>query len=367
MNLPVLILEGSATERGRVHGSRHREAIREFARERVRLAGDPAWSGRALDRDGVLELADACWDHHRAYAPDLAEETRGMAEATGLSPAELVVVGGFTDFIDTVHGSGSPARANEAHPAAMNCTAFLVPGSRTAAGASGYFGQTWDMHETATEHVLLLDGRPEEAPAFLAFSSVGCLGMIGMNEHGIAVGINNLAGADGRVGVTWPFVIRQVLAQETFDDALACITDAPLAGAHNYLLMDAEGRGANVEAMTTRATVTPLDAAPIVHTNHVLDADNAPLERPKDEASLASSEARLERGRELLDRADVDERVLMDVTRDREAICYTGRPPRFLATCGAAVMRPDTREFWAVRGLPTESPYTRFTVGGPTG
>lgn len=366
MTMPVLKLAGSASERGRRHGSRHREAIRRFARERIRLAGEPAWTGRDLDRDGVLELAERCWDQHVRYAPALAEEMRGMAEATDLTPAELVVVGGFTDFVDTVHGSGRRDADAVAHPAAMNCTAFLVPGVRAATGP-GYFGQTWDMHESATEHVLLLDGRPDEAPAFLAFTTTGCLGMIGMNEHGIAVGSNNLSGGDGRPGVTWPFVIRQVLAQTAFDDALACIVDAPLAGAHNYLLMDAEGRGANVEAMASRTEVTRLEGAALVHTNHVLHERNMPLERPKDAPSRTSSEARLQRARELLDRGDVTEEVLMEVTRDREAICYPGAAPRHVATCGAAVMSPATGEFWAVRGRPSESAYERFTVGGVQG
>lgn len=358
--IPVLTLRGTAFEMGRSHGAAHREAIRAFARERVRLAGDPAWTGRSLDRDGVLALADACWDHHVRYAPDLAEEARGMARATGLTPAELVVVGGFTDFIDAVHASGAADRRATAPHGAMNCTAFLVPNGRASGG--GMMGQTWDMHQTATEHVLLVEGAPDGGVDFLTFTSAGCVGMIGMNAHGIVVGINNLSGADGRIGVTWPFVVRKALAQTSFGDALACIEDAPLAGAHNYLLMDAEGRGANVEAMARRVRTTPLEGDVLVHTNHVLHADNAPFERPKDPPSLAGSRARLARGEQLLARHDLDPEALMAVTRDGEAICYTGVAPRFVATCGAVVARPATRELWAVRGLPSEAPYRRFTL-----
>ena len=364
MSIPTLTLEGPPFVRGRAHGAAHREAIRSFAEERVRLAGSAAWTGRELDRDGVLALAQACWDHHERYAPSLAEETRGMARATGLSPAELVVVAGFTDVLDAVRGGGHEEAPAPAPRAAMDCTAFLVPGARSTTG-DGYLGQTWDMHESAVEHVLLLDGRPEGEPAFLAFTSAGCPGMIGMNEHGIAVGITNLPGTDGRAGVTWPFVVRAALAQSNFADALTCITDARLAGAHDYLVMDGEGRGANVEAMATRLEVTPLEGDVLVHTNHVLHEANAPLARESDEAAAASTRARLARGRELLDRTAIDERVAMDVTRDERAICYPGRPPRFVGTCGAVVMRPASRELWAVRGLPSRSPYARFSVGGP--
>ena len=186
--------------------------------------------------------------------------------------------------------------------------------------------------------------------------------MIGMNEHGITVGINNLVGADGRAGVTWPFVVRQVLRQRTFDDALAAILDAPLAGAHNYLLMDADGRGANVEAMATRAEVTPLADRALVHTNHVLHEANRPLERPKDPVGLASSHARQARGEALLDRRRLSVEDAMEITRDGQAICYRGVPPKYVATCGAVVARPASRELWALRGLPSERAYRRWSL-----
>ena len=149
------------------------------------------------------------------------------------------------------------------------------------------------MHDSATPHVVMLRGKPESKPEFLAFTTVGCVGMIGMNSEGVAIGINNLGGADGQVGVTWPFVIRQALEQSTADDALACITDAKLAGAHNYLLMDKTGRGYNIEAMPTQTHITELEDEPLVHTNHCLTS-TCSVERTREETSQASSEARLE-------------------------------------------------------------------------
>jgi isopenicillin-N N-acyltransferase like protein len=64
----------------------------------------------------------------------------------------------------------------------------------------------------------------------------------------------------------------------------------------------------------------------------------------------------------LLERRDLTPDDLQAVTRDAEAICYRGGPPRFVATCGAAVMRPGGGEFWAVRGLPSEAPYVRVPL-----
>jgi isopenicillin-N N-acyltransferase like protein len=362
LGLPIVDLAGSPAEMGARHGTIARDALRAFAEERVHLAGRPAWTGRSLSRAQVLALAGACLDAHRAYAPDLADELDAMAEAAGLSSAEVLVVNGFTDFIDTVHALGpGPLSAAPVPGEAMNCTAFLVPASRSADGMA-LFGQTWDMHETAVEHVVVLRAAPRDAPAFVAFTTIGCVGMIGMNEHGVCVGINNLSAADGDVGVTWPFVVRKALQQRDLDAASRCITEARLAGAHNYLLLDRAGRGANIEATTTRTVVTRLADDAVVHTNHCLAPSTVAVERAREAAAVTSSQGRQARALAMLERHDLTPADLQAVTRDAEAICYRGAPPRFVATCGAAVMRPGSGDFWAVRGLPSEAPFVRVPL-----
>ena len=75
------------------------------------------------------------------------------------------------------------------HPASVtedDCTAFVVPDTR--ADGAGMVGQTWDMHDTATDHVVLARLRPDDGPDALVFTTVGCLGQIGMNEAGVERG-----------------------------------------------------------------------------------------------------------------------------------------------------------------------------------
>lgn len=363
----IIDVAGTPAEMGRRHGLAATDALRAFAAERVALAGDPSWTGRDLGRAEVLALADACACAHRAYAPGLMAELEAMAKASGLSLAELVVVNGFTDFVDAVYGSGPlsagrDAAVPHAAPAALDdCTAFLVPAERSADG-NAMLAQTWDMHEGADEHVVVLRGAPHGAPAFVTFTTLGCVGMIGMNEHGICIGINNLSGGDGRVGVTWPFVVREVLRRRDLDAALRCVQDAALAGAHNYLLMDRHGRGVNVEATSTTSHLTEMRADAVVHTNHCLAPHTLAVQRPRDPISQAGSERRLERAAALADRHDLRPDDLEAFLGDPDAICYRTGPPRSVATCGAVVMRPATLDFWAVGGLPSEGVFERVPV-----
>jgi isopenicillin-N N-acyltransferase-like protein len=353
-----IALEGAPDRIGREHGARYREEIRRYADDRVRLASNGSWAGRPATREDVLNLAESMLPAHRAYAPDLTDEMAAMAEASGLSVAEAIIVGGFTDFVDAVR-----ANANEVHEE-DDCTAVLVPDA--LASGHGFLAQTWDMHDSATEHVVLLEIAPNDGPRAFVYSTVGCLGQIGLNEAGIAVGINNLTASTGGPGVTWPFVVRKALQQSDIEAALACIVDADLAGAHNYLLLDSRGHGYNVEAMPNGCTVTKLEDRPLSHTNHCLHAaaEREQAERPP--ALLDSSKRRLVRADALLagnDPITIDR--LIEMTRDPEAICQVSTEPFHIESSGGAIMRPATGEIWAVWGLPSENEYEAFSFDRP--
>lgn len=345
-------LRGDAAARGRAHGGALAPAIRAYTEERVRLASDGSWAGRPARRADIVGLAERMLADHRAYAPELYEEMLAMAEAAGISAAEAVIVGGFTDFVDAVR-----ALAQADAPEEDDCTAAVVPAGR----GGPWFAQTWDMHDSATEYVVMLDVQPADGPAALVFSTAGCLGQIGMNERGICVGINNLTAGDGQIGVTWPFVVREVLRQTDVDAALEQVLRARLAGGHNFLLLDATGRGYNVEAMPTHVAVTPLATEPLVHTNHCLDDACRAREARKAPDLLRSSIERLEVGQGMLS-GWVDFELLVALTREPTAICRRPGPPWHIETSGAVIARPDTGELWAVWGVPADHTYERFVV-----
>ena len=85
------------------------------------------------------------------------------------------------------------------------------------------------------------------------------------------------------------------------------------------------------------------------------------MEREREEAAQDSSQRRLNRGYDLLAKDNINEQDLQALTRDPEAICVTSRPPRHVETCGAMIMRPASRDMWAVWGLPSENEYEHFS------
>jgi isopenicillin-N N-acyltransferase-like protein len=351
----VLQLEGDPFDRGAAHGAAYHNEIRRYTAERVRLSVNGSWAGRVATGADAIDLAQSMLPAHQEYAPDLYEELDGLARSSGISLAEAVIVGGFTDFVDAIRARGAGPGLEE-----DDCTAVLVPPEAT--GGDGLFGQTWDMHDSATEHVTLLRIISSTGTSALIFSTVGCLGQIGLNSAGIVVGINNLVASNGGVGVTWPFVVRKVLQQTDLEAAVECVMKAELAGAHNYLLMDRNGRGYNIEAMPAYRAVTRLGDDPLVHTNHCLDQKARETEAARPPDLLASSEARLAKATELMKGRPVKVEDLIALTREPEVICRRSAPPHHNESSGAAIMRPATREFWACWGVPADNDFESFKV-----
>ena len=338
--LRVLEVYGDAVDFGRIHGTECKTLIRGYLDERLGLSGDGTWAGRSAPSDTVLALAETTLAHHHAYSPDLFEEMLALAQAAGITPAEAIVVGGFTDLVDLVRAHDGWA------PIEDDCTALLDPGN-------GVLAQTWDMHASAGEYVVMLKLDPLSGPTAVVQTTAGCLGQIGMNEAGIGVGINNLTSI-GKPGVTWPFVVRKVLEQTSLDTAVDAVLTADLAGGHNYLIMGPDGVGANIEAMPGTIEVTRVTSMPFVHTNHCLGQGTVLEEGARTPEHVAGSQTRLDRG--------------LDLVGDLEAffadpsIARRAEAPHDVATCGAVVIRPMELRLDSVWGVPGDGPWESFRL-----
>ena len=153
-----LLVRGAPYDIGYQHGKAYAHAIGELTEERLRLSCDPLWTGgQQATLAEVLELGEACLAHHETFAPELMTEMRGMSDATGIGVNELVIMNGFTDFVDIVANPAALAthRQRAVQPGedfdGGGCTAFVVAPAVTGDGR-GYLGQTWDMHSSATPY-----------------------------------------------------------------------------------------------------------------------------------------------------------------------------------------------------------------------
>ncbi len=355
----TLSIGGDPYSMGHKHGQAYADDIGRLTEHRMSLCSSHDWAHAGAHRSVIFELAQRLMPYHHRFDEALCAELEGISDGSGVPMPELMVMNGFTDFVDVLHQHivDDPG----------GCTAVLTAPNQSPTG-HGYLAETWDMHTGATPFVLMLDAHPDGQPAFSTFTLNGCVGMIGMNELGIAVGINNLYTKEGKRGVTWPFVVRKMLAQQTLGEAMKVLDDADLAGAHNYLVMGPDGHGFNVEAAPGIRAATPLTTT-YLHTNHCFDAEMIHIERPRTPQARQSTVTRLDQAHEFINAnaGQITPDVLMDFTRIRKdegfSICQSPVEGYDVETSGAVIMSPHTGEMWALWGRPSENEFERFTPG----
>ncbi len=328
--LRVLELSGAPDALGRVHGDSYADAIKAYLDDRLATLSDGAWFGHEIQSGLALEAAEASLDHHRQYSESLFHEMESLAIGAGISAAEAIAVGGFTDVVDIVRMRIGTA------PILHECTGILNP-------ARGSLAQTWDMNMSAGAFVIMLRIEPDSGPRTLVQTTTGCLGQIGLNEAGIGVGINNLA-SQGQPGVTWPFVVRRVLEQTNLDSAVAVVLEAHLAGGHNFLLIGPDGRCVNIEAMPNSRHITNSTSAPLVHSNHCLAENTAREEAAQPQNLVDDSRVRLQ--------IATDQASDLDAFFGHPLIGRRGSNPHDGATCGAVVLNAPKKRMRAVWGVP---------------
>ena len=360
----TISVSGDPYNLGHQHGQAYAKEIGTLTEERLRLCSSDDWARAGVHHHVIINLAEQCMPYHRRFDEALCAELEGIADGAGVPMVELLIMNGFTDFVDVLHQHvvDDPG----------GCTAVMTSPSESIDGR-GYLAQTWDMHTTATPYVVMLDVRPKIGPSVMTFTLNGCVGMIGINDAGIAVGINNLYTSEGKKGVTWPFVVRKMLAQTELGAAMAVLEGADLAGGHNYLVMGPDGtgdiRGYNVEAVPGLRSVTALEKT-IAHTNHCVESALVSLERPRSELAMKSTVTRLDQARAFLDQRSgkIDKDALIELTRLQEgdgfSVCQTPIEGYDVESSGACVMSPGTGEMWAVWGLPCDNEFERFVPGG---
>ena len=126
-------------------------------------------------------------------------------------------------------------------------------------------GQTWDIHKSALDYVCLL-----HIDNSLVFSIFGCLGMMGVNAHKVAIGINNLSSTDAKIGIIWPALVRKVLQQKNAFDGKEVIMNSLLGSGHHYAIADENNFFAMETSGTKKSLITKNADNIYFHTNHCL-------------------------------------------------------------------------------------------------
>ena len=295
---PIVEIAGGPRERGLLHGRIARKQVALSIATYARLF---AYCGMTwTDAQGKAgRYRDVIGD----VAPALLDEIRGIAEGAGRDESEILALNARTEILPpTFPVSQSPHRpdalsANRAaHVADWSdwgeCTALAVLPSASADGKT-WLAQNWDWIGPQRDALIVLRIADDDGRRAMTLTEAGMLAKIGINDRGLAIGLNILRSLDDgtQAGIPVHVLLRHLLDCDDVDHAIATARALSHGASSNIPLADAGGHAASLELSPRGVAVIVPENGTLAHTNHYLD--NEQLSHAAPLSTIASTEQRL--------------------------------------------------------------------------
>ena len=217
---PEIEVSGSPREMGKQIGEAAREQIRGFAE----IAMERVNKTVSISRERALQLASDSFSHVEAYSADMVQEIHGMAESSGVSADELMLLQ-IRNQLQPEEDSG--------------CTSFSTVNVETP--SSCIVGQNWDNDPALDPFTVVLTRRPTDKPALMNITQAGLIAYIGVNDRGIGMCLNTLPAPSRPLGVPHYFLVRGIYESDSLDGTVAAVRQAERAIPANLMLATPQG------------------------------------------------------------------------------------------------------------------------------
>ncbi len=348
---PVLELSGTPFERGRTHGQTARAQVTGSVRCYASLFASCGidWSEAQRRAAEYSEIIAGC-------GGGMMEEIEGIAIGSGFTVNEILALNCRTEILPPTFMGMATTNSDQARRknAALGlfdigeCTSVAVSRTRCSDGQTRV-AQNWDWIGYQRKNVLALRVlRDAPWPSFLTLTEAGILAKIGVNDLGVAIGLNILRATNDRQQLGIPVHIFQRMALDcaSVDDIVALAQSLAFAASSNAILGDATGKVCSLEYSPSGAAVIPPDQGVVAHTNHFCDPRLAEKQAPL--AQMLTTEPRLHcADTQIADWPDeIDDVYLGLLLRDETgAPGATGQDAKYGAICRSPDMSlpPDLR------------------------
>jgi hypothetical protein len=231
----AVTIVGTARERGRQYGRQSADEIRAFLDREIYTP----FATDAVTRDDLLRYAGACAEVVRTACPEISDELEGMAEGSGCTLEEHVLV----TLHEELYHRGTL-------PPVSHCTAVAV-GPPATRGGNTYVGQTWDWMQSVAGLSRMLHWRRQDGPSVLAYAFPGLWVGAGLNTAGLALCWTSAdlgqPNQRPRVGLPSYVLLAHLLYQESLEDVREVAQRNLHAGWFTFVMADGQGRLMNVE------------------------------------------------------------------------------------------------------------------------
>lgn len=357
--LREITLTGSGYELGLQHGNLLKKEIAEI------VSKWKANTTKALGKDAGLVLTEFFQyaqfdDAIKKWTPDLFEEVRGIAAASGQAFNDIMVFNLLDEFW-----------VYENNIKNHHCTGIGVPSIN---GSAGYIAQNMDIESyTDGYQILLRLTKNSKQPEQLILTHPGLIALNGMNETGVGACMNTLMQLKASsTGLPVAFIVRRITNSTDKEDLLNFIQTVPHASGQNYII-GIRGEVFDFEASSGKVVrFNPNNTnGTIYHTNHPLANDDVKdwykqfdpkiaaasnLQNSNSFIRLAAVKKRVK------ENATVNDGIIKDVLRSKDdkdnPVCRAPKNGGF--TFGSVIMTlTGTPNLQITAGPPDESEYKK--------
>lgn len=339
---------GLPREMGRQIGEAARDEIRGF----VAIALERVNKTVRVSREQAMAVAARSIPFVAAYSPDMLEEIRGMAEGSGCSVEDVMLL----------------QVRNQLRPDAdAGCTSLSLASSPSADRGT-IVAQNWDNDPALDPFTIVLTRRPTGKPALMNITQAGLIAYIGFNDAGIGLCLNTLPAPSREFGVPHYFTVRGIYETRSLDGAVEAVRRAERAIPANIILATPQGP-ADLEVTIDAVHVVTDPGGRVTHTNHCVHPELLPINAAFPE--LIESHPRKRRIDILMHRpADPPavasvQTALRDHDNHPRSICrHTNDDPLtgFWQTVFSVVIEPNARRMHISRGTPCDRPYETYCL-----
>ncbi len=238
-------------EIGKCYGTQAKEYI-EFAVNEYKDYFSRHYKKRSWDK--FIEYAMAFVPSIEEYGPELMEQMRGIADGSGCSLEDLMVINTRYEITKM--------------PADECTTGAVLPEAAKDGGC--YMVKNWDMRAGVRDFVVNLHYILPDGTRIMGCTEAGQLLREGMNSYGIAIANNALGSTLDNPGTGIPvtFIRMKVLSSKSYEEAVENFEKAPRSVANNTILGCGDGRIVNYEAYPGGFAKKLPVAGILTHANH---------------------------------------------------------------------------------------------------
>lgn len=293
----------------------------------------------------------------KASTPELMALITGMAEGAKVPGSDLFAINSFEELDALLYPPVGPI--DRAGSKVERCTSFAVSGDGYTLLGHNEQWLAGDLGNVA----VVIEEPGDGQTSIVSPTYACCIPAVGMNSHGVAMGIQSLVADDERVGVPRVLVSRHTLAATDRQDVLRRSALDGRSGGYGYTVAT---RGSDTFTVETAATRQELIDGDGGHTNHYLDAELAAM---SPDPSPASS-SRFSQLQHLLsqDPPSTPEEamaILSDHDSEPAAICLHPDPAEgddADAVVFSMVCELESNRMWVSNGLPCKAGYEEIDL-----